>query len=241
MEEPFITFQRFADIELANLFTEKLDQSAIPYRILKEPQILDAGIIGTSYLPDYALKLQAKDFSKAHEFLGEHFKALADNVEPDYYLFEFSNQELFNILTRPDEWGYFDYQLAKKILVSRNAGIDDPTLQRLKESRMSELAKPEKSAAFLLLVGYALIVAGAFASRDLLNGGSNPFPLSLIFCIFIGHHLSKTKKILPDGQTLYTYSKNNREHGSAILTIATILLTFSIGVWFYQLYLFYQP
>jgi hypothetical protein len=58
-------------------------------------------------------------------------------------LFNFSDEELFDHLAKPDEWLAFDYQLAQKILDERGKQVDKEFLNSLKKAKIETLAKPE--------------------------------------------------------------------------------------------------
>lgn len=228
MGEQFVAFQSFSDLELATAFTEMLDESSIPYKLLKVPQVLSSDIIGTTSSPDFVLQLRPGDFSKAHRSLREYFKPMTETVEKDYYLFEFSNNELFDIISRPDEWGYFDYQLAQKILTDRGQEIDDLLLQKLNRERSEFLGKPEKAgfllfsfAYLLILIGFIYTVSPVFSLYDFTF-------CSPIVSFFIGRHVFRNTKVLPDGQSVYSYRPSDRKHGNVIIYLSLSILFISI-------------
>jgi hypothetical protein len=66
--------------------------------------------------------LPPKDFAVAQRELEKYYRAQIAHAEDDYYLFEFSDAELNEILSKPDEWGDFDYQLAQQLLRERGNG-----------------------------------------------------------------------------------------------------------------------
>lgn len=235
MSNPFLTFRKFTDPELARIITEQFDQAGIEYNLTKDSGPVDSLIIGDAYLPDYVLKIQAGDFSKANTILDAYYKPMVDSADPGYYLFGFSNNELMEIISRPDEWGHFDYQLAKKILQQKNINVDDATLLKLKERRNDELSKPESSALLLLALGYTCILAGILSIFRLFDGDNRPFPLVLLIGCFIGHHLYRSTKTIPDGTSVPAYKKTDRLQGSIILVTSIVLLVFSLGVWIKQL------
>lgn len=68
------------------------------------------------------------------------------------------------------------------------------------------MAKPEKDQTKLIQWGYLLAITTG------------------VFGIIIGSSLLKSKKTLPDGQKVYTYSENNRAHGKNILLLGSIIL-----------------
>lgn len=231
MAQALLPFQNFQDEILANDFAEKLKENDIYCEVAKSPQFLDSNIIGSASSPGFIIKIRSEDFEKAHIALGNHFETMIEEADKDYYLFNFSDIELLEIIRNQDEWGYFDYQLARKILMEKGLFPDADTIVQWKDERKKVLSKPEKNGDFIYIVGYVLIVAGVFLSRNMLRGESSVFPVGFLLSIFLGNHLIVDKKVLPNGETVFSYSAAVRRHGKAIVTIAAILLVFSFGMW----------
>src|SRR3954470_13187763 len=112
MEDNFLTFQKFNDLELAKAIHQKLQESNIVSFIENERQYFDPTFANNNFGADIRLKLNPTDFTKAHEVLQNFYIAELESVDKDYYLFSFSDEELIEIISKPDEWGYFDYQLS---------------------------------------------------------------------------------------------------------------------------------
>lgn len=213
MAEQFLTFHTFSDEEIATDFAEKLADAHIEYKLELVPKMLSGGIIGTSSSPDVIIKLSPDDFEKAHESLGNYYKKLIGGVEADYYLFEFSNKELFEIISKPDEWGYLDYQLAQKILNDRGQLVDSTTIQKYKDDRINKLAEPGKASKSLIVLGYCFFLPfGSFVS------------------ILIGRHLLYDKKTLPNGQSVFSFTDKDHRHGKRMIKIGIIILIASLIV-----------
>jgi|CXWL01.1.fsa_nt_gi hypothetical protein len=227
MPEQFLSFQLFSNIELAKGLSEKLSQNNIENRLEKLPQILDSNIAGTSSSSDFVIKLKADDFAKAHLALEDYYKNQIDGIGPGYYLFEFSNEELLEILSKPDEWGPLDYQLAQKILHDRGKEIKPEYAQKLKDKRIQELSAPEKGDTLILigylLTGYVLLISYLMYASQIYS-----FPYSIFFILLIGHHLSKNKKILPNGNQVFSYNDADRNHGKTFSFLGIFLLLFSL-------------
>ena len=113
--------------------------------------------------------------------------------------------ELYDILLKSDEWNKFDYSLAQKILRDRGKNIDKELLDSLKKQRLEDLAKPDENQKPWIIAGYVFALLGGF--------------LGLI----IGYFLWTSKKTLPNGQKVYSYSSNDRKHGKYIFYIALII------------------
>ncbi len=129
-----------------------------------------------------------------------------DGVDKDYYLFEFTDEELMEIVSKPDEWGHFDYQLAQKFLRESGKEIKPEVAALLKAQRLNELAKSETVHKYWIYLGYVSALLGGLIG------------------IFIGWTLAYYKKTLPDGQRVFAYREDVRNHGARILLIASISL-----------------
>jgi len=229
MSEEFLAFHSFPDEDTAKDFAEDLEKAGIDFRTESVRTILDSTFIGGSASPVFAVKLRPADFEKAHTALGDYYKKLAENVDKDYYLFGFTNEELFEIIAKPDEWGYFDNQLAQKILSDRGQQIDMATMIRLKENRITELAKPEKDDWGIISLGYLFLVLGVVFL--FVQVGFAYTPYGFVVTLFIGTLLAYNKKVLPDGSKVFSYSANSRKQGKTIILAAVILLCISVLKW----------
>lgn len=206
MNESFLTFKKFKDLELAKEISNQLKQNNIEFLLEDNPKFFDPTFANNTFDPYILIKIKPEDFTKANAALEEYYKMSLSHVESDYYLFEFTDNELFEIISKPDEWGPFDYQLSKKILGDRGKEVKPEEAKFLKEKRLIELAKPETSPKFWIYFGYFSAIVGGF------------------FGIIIGSSLIYLKKTLPTGKRIYTYGDKERAHGRRILFISCIAL-----------------
>jgi hypothetical protein len=226
MPEEFLPFHSFYDTSPLRSFTEKLKEVGIDFKLEATPLLLDQVIIGTSSDETITVKLKSKDFNKAHQYLAEYFKVQSGEVDKSYYLFGFSNAELLEVVSKPDEWGYFDYQLAQQILKERNYSLDQIALENLKLKRHDELAKPQKASVSSFIIGYFFILIGSLSllsPQAFQNAGSFSY-LIVIISGLIGNTIYRGKKTLPDGQSIFSYSEKDRFNGKILLYISITIL-----------------
>src|SRR5690242_12247312 len=119
MNETFLTFKIFKNKEVAEEIATILEQNGILYFIEYDVMAFDASYANNDLEKDYRLKIKQQDFEKANTILQNYYKAQLDKVDKDYYLFDFTDEELREIIAKPDEWGEFDYQLAQKLLADK--------------------------------------------------------------------------------------------------------------------------
>lgn len=194
-----LTFQKYNDPGLAQAIGEMLGKAGIEYEVEGEHLHLDPAIIGNTSDPLIHLKIPAADFNRAHAVLEAYYEGQLQDVDPDYYLFTFTDQELLDILAKPDEWGHFDYVLARKLLRERGYDITPELTDQLKAQRLAELEKYD----------------------DAYRGKTPPL---LGIGMMSGYAVSSQKKILPDGREVHAYSPVTRKRGKLFFIIGVILL-----------------
>lgn len=205
--EKFITYRKFNERESQKALTQLFQENNIDAEVSEDRDSLDSLYGHKHFSRVFYVKIKKEDFPKADSLLIDQTNPDLNAIDSDYYLFKFSGNELFDILSKPDEWSEFDYTLAKKILQERGEDIDANVLAHLKSKRILEIAKPIHATRMLIYSGYIMSLLGG------------------IIGVFIGISLATTKKTLPDGQVVYVYSESDRQHGKRICIIgATILL-----------------
>lgn len=218
MSEEYIVFRSFPDMEQVSELAEILNKSGIPTRIGDNAPAVDITFTGGAAINTrIEIRIPQKDYKKAEQVLEDLAKENLNNVDPDYYLFSFTNEELFEILQKSDEWSNFDYNLAQKILKDRGEPIDAEYIEKLKNERMKKLAEPDNRASLTITLGYLLAFMGGFLG------------------LLIGYFLWTSKKSLPDGSRVYSYSKEDRKDGKYIFFIGA---AFGLGAIIYKMNLY---
>jgi hypothetical protein len=210
----FITYKKYNEKERVESLTKILGDHGIDFEITEDRDSLDT-LYGHNHLTQhYYIKIRQNDFSKADSLLLDLSNKELEGVDRDHYLYDFTDQELFEILSKPDEWNELDYQLSKKILQERGKEVSNDTIQLLKTQRINELAKPDENHRSWMYAGYIFALLGGLLG------------------VFIGWHLSTFKKTLPNGQRVYGYTENDREHGRRILIIGLIMFFILMAIRF---------
>lgn len=205
MPETFLTFKRFNDADAANDLITHLKNFHIPYEVEDSDKFFDPTFARDPLQRDIFIKLQPKDFAIAQKQIENYYKEQLKNVTADYYLFEFQDEELQDILMKPDEWGDFDNQLAQQILKDRGREMKPTVVEELKKQRNDYLAKPAMSGGGWIPAGFLSSFIGGFIG------------------IFIGWHLYQSKKTLPDGRSVYMFKEEDRRNGKIIFIIGCIV------------------
>lgn len=197
----FITFKKFNEKETSEALAAVLHEQGIEFELVEDRESLDSLYGDKHFSKQFLVKIKQIDFAKADLILQVEGEKEMANVDKDHYLYEFTDEELFEILSKPDEWSVLDYQLSRKILQERGKEINSDTIELLKKQRIREMAKPEESQPAWVYAGYVFALLGGLVG------------------IFIGLHLCTHKKTLPDGQRVYGHTKSDRDHGMRILIV----------------------
>lgn len=203
-----LTYRRFVEREQAEAFVQILAANNIGFEMEEYSAALDSVYVGqNTFDAKFHVKIKGEDFGRADAvMLRESDQAIAE-IGSDHYLYQFTDQELYDVISKPDEWSELDYRLAAKILKERGKEVGQQKIEELKAERIKELAKPDESHGIWIVIGYISALMGGLIG------------------IFIGWHLSVHKKTLPDGRRIKAYSKGARQHGTTILIIGLIMLT----------------
>ena len=212
MNPDFISYQKFNDPALAEELAEQLEQRKIEYTIEEEVTGFDPSLVMSNEAKYYAVKIKSKDFETVNELLKENEETNTGEIDKDYYLFSFTDDELMDVITKADEWSPFDVVLARKLLAERGKEISEQKIATLHEARIEELKKPEVSQTTYIMAGYLFAMLGG------------------VLGFFIGWHLSGYKKTLPDGERVYGYTENDRWHGRLIFYLSFIGLALGLAL-----------
>lgn len=206
MTEEYSIFRRFSDIEQANELKIALNEQGIETIVDDNSPPVDVTFTGGGAINNkIEVRIKQSDFDKAELILEKIAETQLSDIDTSYYLFEFTNEELFDILLKYDEWNEFDYALAQKILKDRGKSVDKELLESLKKQRLEELAKPEGNQRPWIIGGYFFAFMGGF--------------LGLV----IGYLLFTSKKTLPNGEKVFSYAKKDRIQGKYIFYIGLVV------------------
>jgi len=206
MNIKLITYKKFNDIALANDLAGVLEQHGIAYKIEEESTLFNPTFYTDETAKDYVVKIGPGDFIKVNEILKSEEVQSVEAVDSDHYLYAFTNEELTDLVSKSDEWSEFDNLLAVKILKQRGVNITDQTIKQLNNQRIEQLKQPEPSQSTWIIIGYLFALLGG------------------VLGIFIGWHLSTSKKTLPNGEQVFSYAEADRTHGKRIFYISIVVL-----------------
>jgi len=202
----FVLFQSFFTEDEAMAVIEPLKEHGIGYQLERSKELLDRAFIGDNLEKKIFLKIKSSDFSKANEILDAPILQNITALEKDYYLFSFTNDELIEILRKPDEWSRQDFLIARKILDERGQPINEEVIKDLKSKRINELSREESEPTLTIIAGYILAL------------------LFSLVGLFFGLTFLTAKKNIPNGKKVFTYNRSTRKHGRNIVILSAVSL-----------------
>ena len=190
-----LTYQMFHVQQEAESLKDFLIEKGIDCFVKDTTPRFDPSFANNETQKEYRVLVLPEDFERANQAQIEYYQQFLADIGPDYYLFEFTDAELYEILEEPEKWSKLDFLLSQKILTDRGRTIDHEQIQKLKEQRLEQLAKPEDKQGFWVFVAYFCSFMDGFLG------------------ILIGYHFCWHKKSLPNGSQVYAYTNNIRKHG----------------------------
>lgn len=198
------SYQRFASVEAAQPLLQLLHEHDIPYETVFDQPRIDPSFAFNPTSTYFVVQLRPEDFERAHALELAASDELTANAPTDHYLFNFTDDELLDILLKPDEWNSFDVALARRILRQRGHDVSPALTERLRQQRIQDLAQPEPRQKAWVVFGYVTALLGG------------------VIALFIGWHLYSHKKQLPDGRQVYGFLPQDRAHGLRILALGAV-------------------
>jgi hypothetical protein len=206
----FVTYKKFQDADQANELVVILNQNQIPFEIEDNSRNVSDFIIGQDIDSKIIVKIHPDNFTKVNQLLNDNASLLVNEVDKNYYLVSFDNDELMEVLSEPDKWCELDKQLSKKILSDRGIIVTKELEDTLYQKRIKELSVKEKGSILWTTVGYISAFLGGLLG------------------IAIGLNLWTSKRTLPNGKRIYTYTEKDRHHGQTITIIGIVTLCVAI-------------
>lgn len=201
-----------------------LDRHSIVYKIIDNEKDFVPSFISDPGRIQYQLLISDIDFEIANKAIQDYY-ANEVIIPEGYYLLDYSNKELNEILFKKDEWNEFDYEAAKKILTERGEKISDDEIKIINNIRLESLKhdyENPKEVKNYITFGYIFAIIGFILS---LAWGSVMFVSYAIAIAII-----RLKKQLPNGKRVYYFNEKDRNHGKRILWLSIAFTIFWIVI-----------
>lgn len=205
-------FTTAATFEEAELIIDFLLEHNIEAQLSEKTGDLDTVFQGETPTNKFEISLNPADFDRAKEVMTALNDVTIENISPDYYLFDFTDEELLDVLVNKEEWSELDVVLSEKILNDRKVEINHEDLLEKQKARQAELEKPANNQTLWIAVGYVFAFLGGFMG------------------LIIGYFFWQAKNTLPNGTKVYAYSESDRKNARIIFFISALVFPVSL-VW----------
>ena len=215
----FVTFNKYKSQKEALNLIDLLNANGIEYLLDDIAPAYDISITGGTALVDkVALKIHPDNFVKVNRLLEDIALNDLEFINKDHYLYNFSNEELIDILANFDEWSKTDYLLAKKILQEKDIKFTDEEIQNFRIKKIEQLKQAVSGRKTWIIIGFMTAIIGG------------------VLGIWMGIHYYNFKKRIVTGERVYAYDNNTRKLGKRMFTIGIIThLIIIFGFVFYVL------
>jgi len=216
MSSSFVNYRSYNDKAIALSVFERLSAAGLAVKWDDSEKQFDVFFSYNEFSNIYYIKLKQEDFKKADELLQAAILERGEIPEQDYYLYSFTNDELTDILKKPEEWSEFDIVWSKRILEQRGVTVNDEEIAEHRNEILTELRKPWKADKIWILAAIVLLIYGYCF-----------FHIIIIGCaFFMGLYITSSKKTLPGGERVIAFSPTDRLIGKIVMGAA--LLSFIV-------------
>lgn len=225
--QEFRSFKNFIKKEDAQEFAQFLKDNNIPALVESTKVLLDSAIVGNDNIPRTVVKVQAQNFPKVNQLIAQSLGELNYEMIKNHHLNQLDDEELQDILLKPDEWTVESVQIAKVLLKERGIDVSDQEVQQMEIERLAEF-KEGKAAKPIWIVVYATcMILGIFADLMVLIAGVS-------MSLYYGYG----KTTAPDGRKYFVYNKQTRTFGRYLFVIGLVLILVEILIIYKVIQLF---
>ena len=229
--ENLLNFQQFTEKDQAIRTAATLEKKGIYVDVEENLGALDSNFIGQQFQSPYILKVRGSDFTRARSILMESTVINLEEVDEDYMLLQFSDDELIDVMSNIEDWGVYNYKLAEVLLRQRDVAIPFEQIEAAEQSRLEEKAKPSSFSIVWILLGYIVTFWGSGLYGYLQTSSFNFVVVPSFFALIIGWLLTFSKRTLPDGSRRFYFNRFARVNGGIIFVSSIVLyLIFIISV-----------
>jgi hypothetical protein len=151
-------------------------------------------------------------------------------------LLSFTNDELLDVVAKPDEWGEYNYNLAKALLQQRGVTVSEQQEQLLKQKYVTQISEQRSLDGGWMMLGYVFpllaMIACVLNNKVIVGFIFSFYALPGILGIILGLVVTTTKKTLPDGTQILSFNKRTRTHGYAMIILGVMAILF-VFAWRY--------
>ena len=204
-------YKSFESVEIAQLLTELLDESKTSYELRNSEGKIEDFDPSRRY-DVIEVWIDKGQFDSIDDLIEEKANSELDTVADDYFIFEFSNDELRDVLINAHEWSPLDLALANKLLKERGEPFDKEELEKIREEKIAESALARNISKGRKIVG---LIAALM------------FPLIGIITALVYLLASKDDLL---GKKVPKYGEPTKKHGKIVITINLFVTALLVAI-----------
>lgn len=214
-EKKYILFRVFRNEEDMKFFTDVFDDCGIDYTI-ENPRADSSDVLSSAYGVQvaedamqykYMLMIAEDDFERSQTELRSHIADYFGNAgsEENTLLNEFSDEELLDVIKKPDEWAVEDIVMAQTLLDKRGKHVSDEVVDAYRQKRLEEVRQPKFGGYGTIIIGYIFAFLGG------------------IIGIFLAASLLGKKQLF-NGEKVVMYDRKTRINAIVYLIISIVVV-----------------
>ena len=147
------------------------------------------------------------DFERSQSELRSHIADYFGNAgsEENTLLNEFSDDELLDVIKKPDEWAVEDIVMAQTLLDKRGKHVSDEVVDAYRQKRLEEVRQPKFGGYGTIIIGYIFAFLGG------------------IIGIFLAASLLEKKQLF-NGEKVVMYDRKTRINAIIYLIISIVVV-----------------
>lgn len=225
------TYQEFHSAADAKPLISILKSNRIVHEVEVPKQIMDNVMGGNPLSPTVFIKLRLEDFKRVNKLLEDDMFRLIQEGKVDlqaHFLYEAPEEELIDVLRKPDEWSIDTVVIARHLLQLRGVELSPEQIEQLRHKRLEVVQKPKKGsdgwifALFLLGSGGWVFVSFSLAA----------YLATLAICLGMGYYFWKDITTGPNGERYLTFDQTTRNRGRIIMML-TLVSNVLFWMWFF--------
>lgn len=221
MKEEFLVFRKSIHSDIVKEISAILTENDIENYISDDAKIFDPSFANNEVKNEFVVKIKQTDFEKGNTILTDYYTNSVE-IPEDYYLKDFSNEDLKEILFHKDDWNEIDVVIARKILEEeRKVYISEEQIKIENEEYLDHLKtnyENPKKVESLLIFGYFFAIFGALLSIF--------HWICILISYIIGILILTLRKQLPNGERIHFFKESERKHGLYIIVLSIALTVF---------------
>lgn len=214
-EKKYVLFRVFRNEDDMKFFTDVFDDCGIDYTI-ENPRADSNDVLASAYGVQMAedamqykfmLMIAEDDFERSQNELRSHIAEYFRNAgsEENTLLNEFNDEELLDVIKKPDEWAVEDIVMAQTLLEKRGKHVSDEVVEAYRNKRLEEVRQPKFGGYGTIIIGYIFAFLGG------------------VIGIFLAASLLGKKRIF-NGEKVNIYDNATRTNAIIYLTISILVI-----------------